>query len=812
MSHELTLLEKAALLSGANIWQTRAVERAGIRALTLSDGPHGIRKQLGSGDHLGINASAEATCFPTAATVANSWDLELAEQVGEALGAEAVALGVDVVLGPGLNIKRSPLCGRNFEYFSEDPFLSGTLAAGYVRGIQSQGVAACPKHFAVNSQEHRRMASDSVVDERTLREIYLTAFEIAVRDAAPKSIMSSYNLINGAYAHESAHLLQTVLRDEWGFDGAVISDWGGSNDAVEAVRAGGTLEMPSPGLDSARQLLAAVAEGRLTEAELDVRVQEMRTLIDRIDPSLARAVDAQAQHELARRVAEQSQVLLKNDDALLPLAEGTRVAIIGDFAQTPRYQGAGSSLVNPTRLSSALDAVEGSGLELVSYAQGFRRAGGADEALAAEAVEAARAADVVLLYLGLDETSESEGNDRTHMELPLNQVELLNRLRQSTDRIVVVLAAGSAIEMPWIDDARAIVHGYLGGQAGAEATMRVLTGAVNPSGRLAETYPLHLEDNPSHAYFPGVREAAEYREGLYVGYRYYTTAQVPVLFPFGYGLSYTTFAYADVRVDDAGVTFTLENTGDVEGAEVAQLYVGRVSNGVHRPARELKGFRKVRLAPGESATVTIPFDERTFRHYSVAQGGWSVEAGEYWIGVGASVEDIRGEATLRVEGEAAAVDRRADLPSYYSGQVAHVSDAEFEVLLGRELPAHTEARGPLHANSPLLAMHQAPSPLARLAAKVLRSLIDRSQRRGKPDLNLFFLYNMPFRAIGKMTNGAVSMEMVDSIVTLVNGKHLRGIGGVVSGFFRNRRESKRLAAELASTASAPASSPASVRA
>lgn len=797
MTDDLTLLEKAALLSGASVWETRAVARAGIRALNLSDGPHGIRKQLGSGDHLGINGSAPATCFPTAATVANSWDIELATEVGQALGAEAAALDVDVVLGPGLNIKRSPLCGRNFEYFSEDPYLSGKLASAYVRGIQSQGVAACPKHFAANSQEHRRMASDSIVDERTLREIYLVAFEMVVREAAPLSIMSSYNKINGEYAHENRHLLGDILRDEWGFDGAVVSDWGGSNDAVAAARAGGTLEMPSPGLDSVRQLLDALDNGTLTEAQLDARVAEMRTLVERIDPSLARTVDAQAHHALAKRVAEASHVLLKNDDDLLPLAAGTTVAVIGDFAQTPRYQGAGSSVVNPTQLSTALDVISQSPLSAVSYSQGFRRSGGEDEELATQAVAAAREADVVLLYLGLDETSESEGNDRVHLDLPRNQVALLNRVRQASDRIVVVLSAGSVVEMPWIADATAVLHGYLGGQAGAEATVAVLTGEINPSGRLAETYPIRLEDNASHAYYPGHDEPAEYREGIYVGYRYYLTAQVPVLFPFGFGLSYTTFEYSDVVVERSGVTFRVTNTGPVAGAEVAQVYVGRTSNGVHRPVRELKGFDKVSLQAGASRLVTVPFTDQTFRHFSVNRDSWIVEGGDYWVGVGASVEDIRGEGTLRVEGDTTAMDRRAELPSYYSGKVTQVSDAEFAILLGRDLPMQATERRPLGANSPLLAMHHAPSPVARFGARTLRSLIARAERKGKPDLNLYFLYNMPFRAIGKMTNGAVSQEMVGSLVAMVNGKHWRGIRGFVSGFVRNRRASSELAKQLA---------------
>ncbi|RYV53067.1 glycosyl hydrolase [Pengzhenrongella frigida] len=801
MSDELTLLEKAALLSGASVWESREVARLGIRSLTLSDGPHGIRKQVGSSDHLGINGSMPATCFPTAATVANSWDVELAAQVGDALGAEAVNLGVDVVLGPGLNIKRSPLCGRNFEYFSEDPYLSGTMAAGYVRGIQGRGVSACPKHFAANSQELRRMASDSLLDERTLREIYLTAFEIVVREAQPKALMSAYNKVNGTYVHESAHLLQDILRAEWGFDGAVISDWGGSNDAVAAVRAGGTLEMPSPGLDSARQLVAAVEQGRLTEVELDARVAEMRSLVQRIDPSRDRAVDIDAHHALARRVAEASQVLLKNDDATLPLAGGTRVAVIGDFAETPRYQGAGSSLVHPTRLTTALEALAASSLEVVRYAQGFRRTGGADASLVAEALDAAASAEVALVYLGLDETSESEGNDRSHLRLADNQVTLLAALHGVAERVVVVLSAGSVVEMPWLGHADALVHGYLGGQAGAEATVAVLTGAVNPSGRLAETYPVHLKDTSSHGYYPGTGETAEYREGIYVGYRHTETAGTPTLFPFGFGLGYTTFAYADLAVDDAGATFTVENTGAVAGAEVAQLYVGRrAPSGVHRAARELKGFRKVQLAPGEKVTVSIPFDRYTFRHFAVAQAAWQVEAGEFTVSVGSNVADLPLAAVLQVAGDQVA-DRPTDLPSYDAATVTAVSDEEFSALLGRELggpvPDGPEPRGPLGVNAPLLAMHGARSPIARLAARVLAALIARSMRRGKPDLNLLFLYNMPFRAMAKMTNGAVTTEMVDSMVTVVNGRFFRGVGGLIAGYVRGRRSTRRLAAELA---------------
>jgi len=681
MIDNLTLLEKAAMLSGKNIWESRAIPRHGVPSLFMSDGPHGVRKQLGSADHLGINASQKATCFPTAATVANSWDPVLAEQIGEALGKEAASLEVDVLLGPGLNIKRSPLCGRNFEYFSEDPYLTGKLAAAYVRGIQSQGVAATPKHFAVNSQELRRMTTDSVLDERTLREIYLTAFEIVVREAEPRALMTSYNLVNGVYANENAFLLQKVLRDEWGFEGAVITDWGGGNDAVEGVRNGSAIEMPSPGLDSVRQLVAAVENGTLPEAELDARVREVielalafRNPLDPVAP-----LDVAGHHLLAQRAAEQSIVLLKNDAGLLPLAPGTRVAVIGDFAENPRYQGAGSSLVNPTRLTTTLQAIGATDLELVDFAQGFDRHGAADENLATEAERAAKSSDVVLLYLGLDEISESEGLDRSDMRMAPNQVRLLTRLRAANPNIVVVLSAGSAVEIPWLDDCAALVHGYLAGQAGAAALLNVITGAVNPSGKLAETYPIRHEDTPAFRYFPGTERTAEYREGPYVGYRYYDTAGVPVRFPFGFGLSYTEFAYSALTVTDSEVSFTVTNTGAVDGAEIAQLYIGRNGTGVHRPAKELKGFVKVPLAAGHARTVTIPLDDKAFRHFDLASDAWLVETAEYTVHVGANVADIRLTGSLAVQGTIAPIAPAVPGP-YDTATITDVDDADFSAL------------------------------------------------------------------------------------------------------------------------------------
>lgn len=791
MIENLSLLEKAALLTGKSVWETHDLPRHGVRSLWLADGPHGVRRQAGSADHLGLNASEPATCFPTAAAVANSWDVELAERVGAAIGAEAAAQGVDVLLGPGLNVKRSPLGGRNFEYFSEDPLLSGRLAAGYVRGIQSTGVAACPKHFAVNSQELRRMVSDSVLDERTLREIYLAAFEIVVTQARPRTVMSSYNMVNGVYAHEHPFLLTQVLREEWGFDGAVISDWGGSNDIVAAAAAGGTLEMPAAGLASARELVDAVASGRLAAADLDVRAAEvLRLVAEAREPGSAAAVDADAQHALAREVAARSAVLLKNQDAILPLAAGTRVAVIGDFARTPRYQGSGSSAVNPTRLDSVLDVIGDSGLEMTAFAPGFRRDGTADAALRDEAVRLAAEADVVLAFLGLDEVAESEGLDRSRLGLHEAQVEVLTAVAAANPRVVVVLSGGGVIETPWLGSVRALVHGYLAGQAGAGGLLDVLTGKVNPAGRLAETMPAALADTPTAGRFPAVGATAEYREGPYVGYRYYTSAGVPVAFPFGFGLSYTTFAYSDLGATPEAATVTVTNTGARAGADVVQVYVRRSTPGVFRPDRTLAGFARVELAPGESATVTVPLGDAAFRHWDVGTGAWQVEQGTWTVLAGANVLDLPLSADVEVAGTMRA-RADAEVPECYrTADVQEVSDDDFATLLGRALPAAVTP-GLLGANDALGRMAEARSPLARLAYRVLAWRRDAAERKGAPDLNILFLLGMPFRAIGKMTNGMVDAATVEGIVRIVNGHLFAGAGTTIRAFLRNRRANRR---------------------
>jgi len=795
---KLSVDEKCHLLSGRDFWSTYSVAAKGIPSIMLSDGPHGIRKQEGAGDQLGLNGSVPATCFPTAATIANSWDPALGEQIGECLGEEAACQGVSVLLGPGLNIKRSPLCGRNFEYFSEDPYLAGKMAAGYIRGIQKNGVSACPKHFAANNTELRRQASDSVVDERTLREIYLTNFEIAVKEGRPRSIMSSYNMINGVYANENEHLLQEILRDQWGFDGFVVSDWGAGNDFVEGVRAGSHLEMPSTGGDSAEYLKKALAEGKISEDLVDRRVDELLDVVfsthSAVQAYEGKTFDVEAHHRMAEKACEESIVLLKNEGGILPLKEGTKVAAIGDFAKTPRYQGAGSSVVNPTKLEATMDVIGSFPFDLAGYAQGYPRVGEGDPALQAEAAALAKKADVVLLYLGLDEISESEGLDRSHMRLPQSQIDLLRAVAGVNPNVVVVMSAGSSVEMPWLDQCRALVHGYLCGQAGASAVLKVLLGQVNPSGKLNETYPVAYGNVPSAPYFPAKERSVEYREGLYVGYRYFETADKPVLFPFGFGLSYTSFEYSDLTVTEKEASFVITNTGDREGAEIAQLYVSAKAPKVYRPALELKGFAKVRLQAGESSRVTIPLDDKAFRYFNTKTDRFEIDGGEYEILIGASCEDIRLRGTVTVQGTDAPLPYAlSEVPSYACGSILQVSDEEFTKLLGHPVPDGSWS-GTLEMNDAICQLYYAKSLKARLVYKVMTNMLNKSIEKGKPDLNIIFIYNMPFRAIGKMTGGAVSQEMCESILQIVNGHaggFIKGVGGLVGGYFRQRGVQKR---------------------
>ena len=794
---QMTLEEKCFLLSGKDFWQTRSVERLEVHNMVLSDGPHGVRRQAGSGDQLGLNPSLPATCFPTAATIANSWDPALGDEIGECLGEEAASQGVGVLLGPGLNIKRSPLCGRNFEYFSEDPYLSGKMAAGYIRGIQKNGVAACPKHFACNSQELRRMASDSVLDERTLREIYLTGFEIAVKEGGARSLMSSYNRVNGVYANENYHLLQEILRDEWGFDGFVVSDWGGSNEHVEGVRAGSHLEMPTTGGDSDLELVRAVRDGKISEDVIDRRVDELVDVILSVTRSIAplkdRPFDVNRHHAMAQKAAGQSIVLLKNEENILPLSKGAKVAVIGEFARKARYQGAGSSVVNPTRVDNTMDIIKNYQLNVVGFETGYPRSGKGDPGMRARAVELAGQADVVLLYIGLDEISESEGLDRPHMRLPQSQIDLIEAVSAVNPNVVAVLSAGSAVEMPWLDQCKAVIHGYLSGQAGAGAMLQALLGEINPSGKLAESYPIKYEDVSSAPYFPARQRNAEYREGLYVGYRYYETANIPVLFPFGFGLSYTSFEYSGLKVTDKEVSFALTNTGEMDGAEVAQVYVSRPGGEIFRPAKELKGFIKVFLKAGESETVTIPLDDKAFRYFNIKTNRFEVEDGEYQILVGASAADIKLTGSVTVQGTGAENPYKAgELSDYYAGTIKAVSDRQFELLLGRPIPDGSWS-GTLTMNDAICQMYYAKSGLARFVYKRLTNMLNRSMEKGTPNLNLMFNYNMPFRGIAKMTGGICTMEMAEGILIIVNGHFFKGLGQIIGGFFRAGKKHKAAA-------------------
>lgn len=798
---QMTLMEKASMMSGKDFWQTLDIERLGIPSMRMSDGPHGIRKQAGENDHLGLNASIPATCFPTAATISNSWDIQLAEQVGQCLGEEALAQGVDVLLGPGLNIKRSPLCGRNFEYFSEDPYLSGKMAAGYVRGIQSKGVAACPKHFAVNSQETQRMSSDSVLDERTFREIYTTGFEIAVKEGKAKSIMSSYNKINGVYANENKHLLQDILVKEWGFDGFVVSDWGASNDHVKGVEAGSHLEMPTTGADGCKLIMEAVRNGTLKESILDERVDKLLEIVFDVagkKEKVSSKFDIKGHHKVAQKAAEESIVLLKNEDSILPLSNKENVAIIGDFAKNMRYQGAGSSIVNPTKLDNILKGIEKQELAVVGYEEGFVRTGQRDEAMKEAAVELAKKANIVLMFMGLDELAETEGQDRAHMKMAKNQCEVLEAVSKVNSNVVVILSAGSPVEMHWMKNAKAVLHGYLAGQAGAGAILRVLTGKVCPSGKLSETYPIKYEDTPAFHYWPGKQKNAQYREGIYVGYRYYESVNMPVCFPFGYGLSYTIFEYSKLEVTEKEVSLTVKNTGKTDGAEIVQMYIGAVNSPIYGPAKELKGFAKVFLKAGESKKVIIPLDDKAFRYYNVKTNSWEIEGGVYSIMVGANVKDIRLTGQIAVAGTNAPIPYdKEKLPSYYKFDIVNVSDEEFGILLGKIAPkADWDMDKPLDINDAVCQMYYAKTGLARLVYKILTHIKETSKKKGKPNLNVFFIYSIPFRGIAKMTGGAVSMDMAKAMQTMVNGHFFKGLGCLIKGYFRNNKNLKKWKKQL----------------
>ena len=784
--HSLTLEEKASLCSGLNYWYLQSIDRLDVPSIMVTDGPHGLRKQLGDPTQVGLSEAAPATCFPTASALAATWNRNLLHQVGVALGEECRQEKVSVILGPGVNIKRSPLGGRNFEYFSEDPYLTGELAKNYINGVQSQGVGTSLKHYAANNQETRRMTADSVVDERALREIYLTGFEIAVKESQPWTIMCSYNRINGTYASDHKYLMNDILKEEWGHEGLVVTDWSAMNDRIAALKAGVDLEMPGPAEASIDKIITAVQSGDLDETVLDAAVARILTLIGKGEHILFTdfTYDADAHHTLARRTAGEAAVLLKNDGHLLPLPANKKIALIGRFAKQPRYQGAGSSHMTPTRLDNLYDELSQLvGEDNLAYAPGYTESGDtADEVLIKEAVATTQGADVVVICAGLTDMYEIEALDRQHMKLPAGHDTLIQRL--AAENVVVVLSNGAPVEMPWVNDIPAVLEGYLGGQAGAGAIADLLTGKVNPSGKLAETFPLKLSDTPAQP-FPAGPLTIEYRESVYVGYRYYDTADVDVLFPFGHGLSYTTFAYRDLTItpsdEGAIVTFKIKNTGTAAGQEIAQLYVHDINATVFRPEKELKGFAKINLQPGEEVDVTLTLNRRTFAFYDVPSRDWVVEEGDFEILVGASSQDIRLTATLNLARQGVVSPVNKDkLASYYNlSAKTEFSQTEFEVLLGRPVPPNDQPRkGTYTLTTSLGDLRDSffGKQLYKVAKKeAAKTIVD----EGDPIIDKIVQTSIdeaPLRSFG----AALSPSQVEGLLLLLNGRYLKGLLTMIS--------------------------------
>jgi len=784
---KMTLEEKASLCSGKDFWYLKNIERLGLPAIMLTDGPHGLRKQLSSSEDLGISENVPAVCFPTAAAMACSFDPNLLHEVGKAIAQECLQEGVSVLLGPGMNIKRSPLCGRNFEYYSEDPYLSGRLAAAFIEGVQSRGVGTSLKHFAANNQEKRRLTVDAVMDERTFREIYLAGFEYAVKKASPWTVMCSYNRVFGEFASQNDYLLTRILREEWGFEGLVVSDWGAVVDRVKALAAGLDLEMPHLGPTHDERVAQAVADGKIPVEVLDHAAENVTTLILRSQSHESCRYDASAHHALARRAAAESAVLLKNADHLLPGSTSATAAVIGAFARIPRYQGSGSSRITPIQVDDACVELEKLGLHL-EYTEGYREASDLpDDTLIAEACRTAAGKDIVYLFAGLPDRYESETFDREHLSLPQSHNRLIEAVSEVNRNVVVILYCGGVVELPWADKVKSILLLQLGGEAVGGAAADLLLGLVNPSGKLAESWPLKLEDNPSYNYFPGFPLTVEYREALFVGYRYYDSARVSVRFPFGFGLSYTSFGLNDLRLssdeisdgDTLQVSCRVTNTGSRAGSEVVQLYVAKKDSVIIRAEQELKRFVKVHLAPGENRKVQFDLSSRDFAYYNVHLSGWHVEEGDYEIRVGSSSRNIQLKQSLRLTTKIKAdlPDMRQETPSYYSlPQGLIVSDEEFSRLLGRALPPRERVKGSPHTINSTITDIQDNS-----FGRILKGVLDRKVTKlGAKDPFLKtmaekIINDMPLRFLTMLGRDSMSILQVEGLVDLLNGRVLKGI-------------------------------------
>lgn len=746
---QMTLEEKAGLCSGLDFWHLKGIERLGIPSIMVTDGPHGLRKQAEGADHLGLNQSVPATCFPSAVGLASTWNRELIGQVGKALGKECQAENVAVLLGPGANIKRSPLCGRNFEYFSEDPFLSSEMAASHITGVQSQGVGTSLKHFAVNNQEHRRMSTDAIVGERALREIYLPSFEGAVKKAQPWTVMCAYNKVNGEYASENRRLLTDILREEWGFEGVVVSDWGAVNERVHALTAGLELEMPSSSGAGEQKIIAAIQDGTLVAEVLDQAVERLLGLIFKaVDYKQAEAAyDQEAHHRLAREAACESMVLLKNEDQLLPLAKEGTIAVIGAFAKEARYQGGGSSHILPTKLDNIYDEiVQAAAGADVLYAQGYSlEHDDIDHKLIEQAKEAAGKSEAAVLFIGLPDRYESEGYDREHLSIPANQLALIEAVASVQPNLIAVLSNGAPIEMPWLPKVKSVLEGYLGGQALGGAIASLLFGDANPSGKLAETFPVKLSDNPSYLHFPGDGDVVEYGEGIFVGYRYYDTKNIEPLFPFGHGLSYTEFSYRNLSISSKQVRDTetveisvnVKNVGARAGKEIVQLYVKDVQSSVSRPEKELKGFEKVHLEPGEETKVTFTLDKRSFAYYDVALKDWHVEAGEFKVLIGKSSREIVMEESLFVTSTTPVKKIRVDRNTLVGDLLADpLLSSRASQMLGKINETH---------------------PFAQMAGDGNMS-----------DMLAAMMKYMPLRALANFSGGTFTEEMLEDMIAKLN--------------------------------------------
>jgi beta-glucosidase len=792
---KMTLEEKASLMSGKDFWTTQEIERLGIPSIFLADGPHGIRKQASASDQLGLNASIPATCFPTAATVANSWNLEIANEMGKFLGIEALCQGVNILLGPGTNIKRNPLCGRNFEYFSEDPFLAGKLSASYVLGIQSTGTFACLKHFAANNQEYRRMVIDSIIDERTLREIYLKPFEIGIKDGKVKTLMSSYNMLNGTHTNENQHLMIDILRRDWSYKGLVVTDWGGSNDRVLGLKARNSLEMPSTSGETNEEIIEAIKTGVIEEKVLDENVDILLEAIYKSSEAMQKekqVFDLEKHHLMAQSVAEDSIILLKNKEGLLPIKSKTKVAIIGDFARKPRYQGAGSSIVNPTKIDDTLTSIKEYDLEYVGFEPGYNRYGKPSKRMINNAIELAKKAEVILIYIGLDEYSEVEGIDRKSFTLPNNQIDLVEALAKLDKKLVAVLSCGSAVEMNFEDHVDGLVHSYLSGQAGAKAVLNILTGKVNPSGKLSETIPYRYSDYPNANNFPGKEVSAEYKEGIYVGYRYFDKQDITVRHEFGYGLSYTSFEYDNLEVNKDFVEFNIKNTGKVKGKEVAQLYVRAKNSNTYRADKELKGFIKVELESQAQKRVKINLSDDSFSFYNPNTNSFVVEDLDYEILIGASSRDIRLQETIHIDGLKINPDlTEKEIPNYYSGNIKEVNTEEFERLLGRNTPNpnyqfYKKNRMVVHYNTTVEQLKYSKGFAGRWFFSSLKAYIKLLKLFGryeKSSTMIMIIYHLPMRGLARMSGGMISKGQLEGLMLMFNGKFFKGL----KKFFKERR-------------------------